>query len=51
MKKKVLAWIRAVGESAYLKHRGAGQFSGDTAYFGKHSRRWALSVTPNSWRF
>lgn len=34
--------IRAVGESAYLKHRGAGQFSGDTAYFGKHSRRWAL---------
>ena len=40
--KDVLAWIRAVGESAYLKHRGAGQFSGDTAYFGKHSRRWAL---------
>ena len=40
--KEVLAWIRAVGESAYLKHRGAGQFSGDTAYFGKHSRRWAL---------
>ena len=40
--KEVLAWIRAVGESAYLKHRGAGQFSGDTAYFGKNSRRWAL---------
>lgn len=38
----VLAWIRAVGETAYLKHRGAGQFSGDTAYFGKNSRRWAL---------
>ena len=38
----VLAWIRSVGETAYLKHRGAGQFSGDTAYFGKNSRRWAL---------
>ena len=40
--KDVMAWIRAVGETAYLKHRGAGQFSGDTAYFGKNSRRWAL---------
>ena len=40
--KDVQAWIRAVGEPAYLKHRGAGQFSGDTAYFGKNSRRWAL---------
>ena len=38
----VLAWIRSVGETAFLKHRGAGQFSGDTAYFGKNSRRWAL---------
>lgn len=41
-KKDVLAWIRAVGSTAYLKHRGAGQFSGDTAYFGKNSRRWSL---------
>ena len=41
-KNEVLAWIRAVGETAYLKHRGTGQFSGDTAYFGKESRRWAL---------
>ena len=41
-KNEVLAWIRAVGETAYLKHRGAGQFSGDTAYFGKKSRRWGL---------
>ena len=38
----VLAWIRAVGSTAYMKHRGAGQFSGDTAYFGKNSRRWSL---------
>lgn len=41
-KKSVLAWIRSVGETAYMKHRGAGQFSGDTAYFGKNSRRWSL---------
>ena len=34
--REVQAWIRAVGETAYLKHRGAGQFSGDTAYFGKN---------------
>ena len=40
--KDVLAWIRAVGSTAYMKHRGAGQFSGDTAYFGKNSRRWSL---------
>ncbi|MFW2124427.1 phage/plasmid replication protein, II/X family [Acinetobacter ursingii] len=40
---EVLAWIRAVGETAFLKHRGAGQFSGDTAYFGSiKSRRWFL---------
>ena len=38
----VLAWIRSVGETAFLRHRGAGQFSGDTAYFGKNSRRWSL---------
>lgn len=41
-KRDVLAWIRAVGSTAYMKHRGAGQFSGDTAYFGKNSRRWSL---------
>ena len=40
--KEVMAWIRSVGETAFLKHRGAGQFSGDTAYFGKNSRRWSL---------
>ena len=40
--KDVLAWIRAVGEKAFLKHRGAGQFKGDTSYFGKDSERWGL---------
>ena len=34
--------IRAVGEKAFLKHRGTGQFKGDTAYFGKDSERWGL---------
>ena len=40
--REVQAWIRAVGSTAYMKHRGAGQFSGDTSYFGKNSRRWGL---------
>ena len=40
--KDVLAWIRAVGEKAFLKHRGTGQFKGDTSYFGKDSERWGL---------
>ena len=39
---QVLSWLRAVGDSATLKHRGRGEFSGDTVYFGKKSRRWAL---------
>lgn len=38
----VLAWIRAAGSSARLKRRGAGQYAGDTLYFGKNSRRWAV---------
>jgi II/X family phage/plasmid replication protein len=38
----VLAWIRAAGACARLKHRGAGQYTGDTLYFAKHSRRWAV---------
>jgi len=41
-RRDVLTWIRSLGETAYLKHRGAGQFSGDTTYFGKNSRRWSL---------
>lgn len=41
-KSDVLSWIRAAGLCARLKHRGAGQFSGDTLYFGKHSRRWSV---------
>ena len=41
-KNDVLAWIRAFGSTVRLKHRGAAQFSGDTAYIGKNSRRWSV---------
>lgn len=40
--KDVLAWINAAGQKMRLKHRGAGQFKGDTLYWGKGSRRWSL---------
>ena len=39
---EVLAWLRAAGQKMHLKHRGAGQFKGDTLYWGKGSRRWFL---------
>lgn len=38
----VKAWIRAVGENAHMRYRGNGILSGNTAYFGKNSRRWGL---------
>lgn len=41
---RVLAWIRAASDSANLKSRGKGQFSGDTLYWGKNSRRWSLKM-------
>lgn len=41
-KTDVLSWIRAAGNCARLKHRGSGQFAGDTLYFGKNSRRWSV---------
>lgn len=39
---EVLAFIRALGDSSTMQYRGRGQFSGDTLYFGKNSRRWGL---------
>jgi II/X family phage/plasmid replication protein len=39
---EVLSWIKAAANSSRLRHRGRGQFSGDTLYYGKSSRRWAL---------
>ena len=41
-RQEVLAWIDAAGQKMRLKHRGAGQFQGDTLYFGKNSRRWSI---------
>lgn len=41
-RKEVLAWINAAGQKMRLKHRGAGQFKGDTLYWGKGSKRWFL---------
>ena len=38
------AFIRALAGSAHLRHRGAGQFKGETLYFGKTSTRWALKI-------
>jgi II/X family phage/plasmid replication protein len=38
----VLAWLRAAGSCARLKRRGSGQYAGETLYFGKSSRRWAV---------
>ncbi len=41
-REEVLAWLDAAGQKMRLKHRGAGQFQGDTLYFGKNSRRWSI---------
>lgn len=38
---EVLAFIRALGQTANMKRRGTFQYSGDTAYIGKNSRRWS----------
>lgn len=43
---RVLTWLRAAADSANMSHRGRGQFSGDTLYWGKKSRRWALKMYP-----
>lgn len=40
--KDVLAWLNAAGQKMRLKHRGSGQFKGDTLYWGKGSKRWFL---------
>ena len=44
----VMAWIRACERYSTLQNRGRGSFSGDTLYFGKHSRRWALKIYSKS---
>lgn len=41
---RVMNWLRAAADSANLSYRGRGQFSGDTLYWGKNSRRWSLKM-------
>lgn len=43
-REEVLTWLRAAGDSARLRYRGSGLFSGETLYLGKKSRRWALKL-------
>lgn len=40
--KEVGSWIRSAEQKVRMKHRGAGQFSKSTLYWGKGSRRWFL---------
>lgn len=39
-----LTWIRAAEHSTRLKHRGRGEMTGSTLYFGKKSTRWATKI-------
>lgn len=36
------SWIRSAEQKVRLKHRGSGQFSKSTLYWGKGSKRWFL---------
>lgn len=38
------AWIRAAEFTTRMKHRGRGQMTSGTLYFGKHSERWATKI-------
>jgi II/X family phage/plasmid replication protein len=40
---RVRSALRALDSSAHLKHRGRGQFYGDSITWGKGSRRWSLT--------
>lgn len=42
--REVAAWIRAAENSVRLKHRGRGEMTGSTLYYGKHSTRWACKI-------
>lgn len=41
---RVRAAIRALDQTAHLRHRGRGQFYGDALTFGNGSRRWSLTL-------
>lgn len=38
------AWIRAAEFTTRMKHRGRGQMTSGTLYFGKNSERWATKI-------
>lgn len=38
------AWIRAAEFTTRMKHRGRGQMTSGTLYFGKNSERWATKL-------
>lgn len=40
----VLAWIRAAAHASRSRHKSGGILKGDTLYWGKTSRRWALKT-------
>jgi len=41
---EVLAWIRVTSHASRSRHKSGGILRGDTLYFGKHSRRWAMKL-------
>lgn len=41
---RVRFWLQSAEYSANLRHRGKGQFTKGTLYFGKHSKRWATKM-------
>lgn len=40
----VLAWIRATSHASRSRHKSGGILKGDTLYWGKNSRRWAMKL-------
>lgn len=41
---RVMTALRSLASTAHLRHRGAGQFKGDTLYYGQKSTRWGLKL-------
>jgi len=41
---QVRAWIKGAERSCRMSHRGRGQFTGDTLYFGKNSEYWSMKM-------
>ncbi|RZO82772.1 MAG: hypothetical protein EVA65_16540 [Oceanococcus sp.] len=41
---KARTWLRALSHTGHMKHRGRGEFRGETLYYGRKSRRWAMKM-------